>query len=70
MARIHKVELYIVDINDFYSENTERIVEEISDRLNVSLKGFDTQCKEVDWDDDIDINFTNANLETYRKYFE
>lgn len=69
MAKLYKVELYVVDIDERYGDVND-IIEHVNDRLElVELKPFNIQEKEVDWSDEIDLNFENQPVEVYRKYF-
>ena len=70
MAKLHKIEMYIVDVNDNY-ENLESIISEIDNMTNVSLVCFNKQSVEFHWFDKIDINLAENQIpETYRKYFK
>jgi len=68
MAKLHKVELYIIDVNNNYS-NIKEIMHDIGNSTDCSLIPFNTQEVEIDWHDDIDINLTNCPVEIYREYF-
>ena len=67
-ANIHKLELYIVDANGNYGD-IEEIITLIENHTDCSCKVIISDSKEFEWDDDLDINRTNANLECYEEYF-
>jgi hypothetical protein len=70
MAKIYKTEMYIVDVNDSFKSMID-ICSKISERLDlIFINPFNTQMREIEWDDNIDLNFNNCTLESYRKYFE
>lgn len=70
MAKIHKVELYILDINDMYDSlddiitDCERSVDDVIFKLELG------QTVNVEWTDDINLNFINCPMDNYHKYFE
>jgi len=68
MAKLHKVELYIIDANDKYN-NINEIMHDIENSTDCSLIPFNAQEIEIDWDDEIDINLSNYPVENFRKYF-
>jgi len=69
MAKLHKVELYIIDVNDNYS-NLKEIMHDIGNSTDCSLIPFNSQEVEIDWHDGIDINLSNCPVENFREYFE
>jgi len=69
MTKLHKVELYIIDVKDNYS-NLKEIMHDIENSTDCSLVPFNAQEIEIDWHDDIDINFTDCPIENFREYFE
>ena len=69
MAKIHKVEFYIVDPNDFYYDG-EDLINEIERKL---YEGFILNpewktSEEFEWDDDIDLNYSDCSKENCEKY--
>ena len=69
MAKLHKIEMYIVDIDGNYG-SLEDTIEHINDRLElVELKPFKAQSIEFDWHDDHKLNFTNRSYDDYRGFF-
>jgi len=69
MAKIYKVEMYICDINDDYTD-VEEIINDIENSNNAVFNCFNIKTVDLDWHDDIDINHSDCDVETYRKYFE
>jgi hypothetical protein len=69
MAKIHKIEMYILDIDEHYGSLNETI-EHINDRLEcVSLHPFNVQTVDFDWHDEHKLNFSNASYGDYRGMF-
>ena len=67
MAKLYKVEMYILDVNDEYG-SAEEIIENNCRQPSI-FKTFNTQEVEIKWDDEIDINFKDCSVENYRRYF-
>ena len=74
MAQIYKMTLYICDLEDSLSlDEIETLIEERA------LNGIAVNCvchfadshigKQVEWDDDIDLNQCNCPTSTWDKYF-
>lgn len=70
MAKIHKVEFYIVDANSFY-DTEEKLICDIDRGLYEGcIKHFKWKTsKEFEWDDDLDINYKKCSEEDCEKYF-
>lgn len=70
MARIHKLEFYLVDYNDVY-ENGDYILAEIENNLydGFILNPKTKTSKEFEWDDDIDLNYSDCSKEDCERYF-
>lgn len=63
--KLHKFEVYVVAFED----------EDAKDDLQTALLSeelfgevFEVDCVDLDWHDDIDINFSTT-VDTYREYF-
>ena len=70
MAKLHKIELYIVNPNASYQSAMD-IFNEIDNKLYDGVPiSFKTDTVEIDWDDNIDINKTNATSSVFERYFE
>ena len=74
MAQLYKMTLYICDLEENLSfDEIKRLIK------YDALDGISTSCvthfadekvgAHVDWDDDIDINYTNSTTEQWEKYF-
>jgi hypothetical protein len=69
MAKLHKVEMYIVDIDEHYG-NLNETIEHINDRLElVELHPFNVQTVGFDWHDEHKLNLSDASYEDYRGMF-
>lgn len=70
MAKLHKIELYVVDPNESYKGAMD-IFYEIDRKLYDGVPiAFKTDTVEIDWDDNIDINKTNATNRVFERYLE
>ncbi|AMO25831.1 hypothetical protein Blue_008 [Bacillus phage Deep Blue] len=71
MAKVYKVEMYIVDANgDYDFLDNEEMVEEIEHQVDVRMDVMShvtsvQSSKEFEWDDDLAVNKTNATIEDY-----
>ena len=70
MARIHKIEFYLVDCNDEY-ENGDDLMTEIEYNLSDGFIQYPTwkTSPEFEWYDDIDLNYSSCSKEDCEKYF-
>ena len=64
MAKLYKVELYIIDVNNNYS-NLNEIMHDIGNSTDCSLIPFNSQEVEIDWHDGIDIKLSNCPVENF-----
>ena len=75
LAQLYKMTLYVCDLEENLSLNEiKRLIKDDA------LDGISTSCvthfanekvgAHVDWDDDIDINYTNSTTEQWEKYFD
>jgi hypothetical protein len=70
LAKIYKAEMYFVDVNDDY-DSFESILTNIDYRLRgVMVEGFNSESREINWYDKIDLNYANCPVENYRNYFK
>ena len=69
MARIHKVEFYLVDPNDFY-ESEEDVINHAEVRLYEGwmMHPKCTTSEWFEWHDDIELNFLDCSEESCEKY--
>ncbi|WPF70279.1 hypothetical protein BCVP_CDS0251 [Bacillus phage BC-VP] len=71
MAKVYKVEMYIVDANGDYDYlDNEDMVEEIEHQVDVRMDVMSRvvsveSSAEFEWDDDLAVNKTNATTEDY-----
>lgn len=71
MAKVYKVEMYIVDANGDYDYlDNEDMVEEIEHQVDVRMDVMTRvtsveSSEEFEWDDDLAVNKTNATIEDY-----
>lgn len=76
MAKVYKVEMYIVDANGEYDfVNDEDMKEEIEHQVDVRMDVMSlvTSVKSSDefgWDDDLDINKEGATAEQHEAYLK
>lgn len=75
MAQLYKMTLYMCDLNENLS------IDEIETLIKQdALDGVSINCicrfaneqigKQVEWNDDIDLNYTNCPTSAWDKYFE
>jgi hypothetical protein len=70
MAKLYKVEMYILDIDEHYGESLPEIIDHVNDRLElVEMHPFNVQAVTLDWHDGHKLNFTDAKYEDYRGFF-
>lgn len=67
MAKIHKLELYIVDMNDMYRD--EDVICSIKNSVDCECKIALYDNKVFEWNDDLKINCSNARIKDYKEYF-
>ena len=69
MAKVHRVEFYIVDPNGIYVDG-ENLIHSIKVRLydGFMLNPEWKTSEEFEWDDDIDLNYSDCSKEDCEKY--
>lgn len=70
MAKLYKIEMYILDTNEYYSSLDEIIENAEMGADEANFNCFNVKEKQVEWNDDIDINMGDSTVDVYRKYFE
>lgn len=75
MAQLYKMTLYVCDLGENLSldEIKTLIKERALDGVSVScITHFADEKigKQVEWDDDIDLNYRNCSTSTWEKYFK
>ena len=73
MAKLYKVEGYIVDINDNYNDKTDfqHELERIFDLHDIGLVPYSIikESREFEWYDEIDLNNRHCGFSDCEKYF-
>lgn len=69
MAKLYKVEMYVLDINEDY-HSFDDMMNDVENSIEASFTPFNVQESDIEWDDDIDLNKVDAPLKVYRDYFE
>lgn len=70
MARVYKIETYIVDTCNDY-KNAKSFMNRMMDRTDCFMVNPHYQTsKEFEWDDDIDLNYNDCTEEQCEKYFK
>ena len=70
MAKIHKVEMYLVDINEDFDTLDDALVYMTNRKYAPLLHLVTSESKEFEWDDDVIINYCNCTNEQYNQFFE
>ena len=73
MAKLYKMEMYIVDYNEIYNHPNDALRDILDDAENNSdciFSEFNVEERNIEWNDDIDLNRINCSVETYRNYFK
>lgn len=69
MAKLHKIEMYILDIDEHYG-SLEETISHINDRLElVSLHPYKVKTVEFDWSDEHKLNYNDCVYEDYSGMF-
>ena len=70
MAKIHKVELYLLDVNEDFNSVDDIIAYMANMKYAPSIRVVSSESKEFEWDDDVIINRCNCSTEQYNSFFE
>ena len=75
MAQLYKMTLYVCDLEENLSldEIKELIRDDALDGVSVSCITHFANEKvgpRIEWDDDIDLNYTDSKTEQWERYFE
>lgn len=70
MAKIHKVELFLTDVNDDFSDVDEMLDYWRDSKYSPVIRKVKAQSKEFEWSDDVPINSINCSTEGYNKFFD
>jgi hypothetical protein len=69
MAKLHKIEMFILDINENYG-SLANVIADTNDRLeSVSLHPFNVQTVDLNWHDEHRLNFLDATYEDFVETF-
>lgn len=70
MAKIHKVELYLLDVNEDFN-NVDEVIEYMTNmKYAPNIYVVSSKSKEFEWDDDVIINRYDCSTEQYNDFFE
>ena len=70
MAKIHKVELYLLDVNEDF-DTVDDVIEYMTNiKYAPNIRVISSESKEFEWDDDVVINKRNCSTEQYNNFFE
>lgn len=73
MAKVYKVEMYVIDSNNEFDDEKELAdsIKEANTLSWVSVKVSDViKSNEFEWNDDLPINKVNPYVEELEKYFK
>ena len=70
MAKIHKVEMYLVDINEDFETLHDALNYMTNGKYSPLLHLVTSESKEFEWDDDVIVNRCNCTNEQYNQFFE
>lgn len=70
MAKIHKVEMYLIDIHEDFGTLNDALVYMTAGKYSPLLHLVTSESKEFEWDDDVIINRCNCTNEQYNQFFE
>lgn len=70
MAKIHKVELYLLDVHEDFN-NVDYLLDYMTNgKYAPSVHVINSESKKFEWDDDVIINRCGCSTEQYDKFFE
>ena len=69
MAKLYKMEMYILDINEDHSD-LEEIICSIESSVDVNFITFNEKQVDVEWDDNLKINMYDATEKDFKEYFK
>jgi len=70
MAKLYKVEMYILDANEEYKDFQDIRTNIENNTYDVDINTFNVKEANFEWDDNLKINHLDATVEDYREYFE
>ncbi len=69
MAKIHKVELFLVDVCDDFSDISAILDYLRNSKYAPNIHKIKAQTKEFEWSDDVSINKIDCDTEGYNNFF-
>lgn len=70
MAKIHKVELFLVDVCDDFSDISAILDYLGNSKYAPNIHKIKAQTKKFEWSDDVPINSIYCDTEGYNKFFD
>ncbi|MBR5604240.1 MAG: hypothetical protein IKW51_08525 [Bacteroidales bacterium] len=70
MAKIHKVELYLLDVNEDFDSVYDIMVYMTNMKYAPYIYVVSSESKEFEWNDDVVINRYDCSTEQYNSFFE
>lgn len=70
MSKVHKVGLFILDVNEEFRDIEEIIEYLTSSKYAPSIHLIESETKEFEWDDDVIINKCSCTDEEYEEFFK
>lgn len=69
MAKLHKVSMFVLDVNEQY-ENAEELIQYAFDRTDASPHCIEVQSARFPWYDDIILNKSSAKKEDFEDFMD
>jgi len=69
MARLHKVSMFVLDVNECY-ESVSDLIEHAFDRTEASAHFIESKTAEFPWYDDIILNSGNSTKQDYEDFMD
>lgn len=70
MAKVHKVELYLIDANEQYSSLDDILVSALDNTDIMYEVNSRKESESFEWKDDLPINYINCTSDDYEEYFK
>lgn len=70
MAKIHKVEMYLLDIHEDFETIDDALVYMTAGKSAPSFHIISSESKNFKWEDDVIINYYKCTNEQYNQFFE
>lgn len=69
MARLHKVSMFVLDVNEYY-ESVSELIEHVFDRTEASAHFVESKTAEFPWYDDIILNSESSTKKDYEDFMD